>query len=78
MNSGIITKHIYLIANQLHRDIHEWLNAPSPSYNHNNACQKRTPGTGAWLMQDDRYLKWKDADERSPILWLHGRRMCLT
>ena len=76
MNPGIITKYIYPTANQLHRDISEWLKAPNPSDNHNNARQKQTPGTGAWLMQDDRYLKWKNADEGSPILWLHGRRMC--
>ena len=78
MNPGIITIYIYLTANQLHRDISEWLKAPNPSYNHNNARQKQTLGTGAWLMQDDRYLKWKHADGKCPILWLHGRRMYLT
>ena len=35
-----------------------------------------TKGTGNWLLEHDRYVKWR-ASTASTILWLHGMRKCI-
>ena len=43
---------------------------------HNVARKGWTKGTGNWLLEHDRYLKWR-ASSASTILWLHGMRKCI-
>ena len=43
---------------------------------HNVARKGWTKGTGNWLLEHDRYLKWR-ASSASTILWLHGIRKCI-
>ena len=46
--------------------------APDPSSNYIAARNRRDPGSGEWLMKDDRYKAWKQASQS--LLWLHGIR----
>ena len=47
-----------------------WLKAPDPSTNHNNARQKHHEATGQWLLQDERYVAWKK--QPNSLLWING------
>ena len=40
---------------------------------HNAAKSGKTPGTGEWILQHDRFLQWRDSDS-SNVLWLYGSR----
>ncbi|KAF9061831.1 ankyrin repeat-containing domain protein [Rhodocollybia butyracea] len=51
--------------------IRDWLNPPDPSVNLNAASEKRTPGTGQWLLSDPTYLKWKNSEIH--LLWIQGK-----
>jgi hypothetical protein len=51
---------------------HQWLSPPDPSTNHNAACKKRQPTTGAWFVEGDQFAKWKCSS--NSFLWLHGIR----
>ena len=48
----------------------EWLNAPDPSINHNNIRKKHHKGTGQWLLDDERYVAWKE--QSNSFLWING------
>lgn len=49
----------------------EWL-SPIPYMQHHVQSQRDIlPGTGQWLLEDDRLLEWQFS-ESSSILWLHG------
>ncbi|KIK69323.1 hypothetical protein GYMLUDRAFT_35400 [Collybiopsis luxurians FD-317 M1] len=50
--------------------IRKWLNAADPSNNFNSAIEKKTPGTGEWILEDETYLEWKDNGGR---LWIQGK-----
>jgi hypothetical protein len=52
--------------------IYQWLSPPDPSSNHNSACKKRQPTTGAWFIESDEFKKWKMGP--NSFLWLHGIR----
>lgn len=53
----------------------EWISHIRYEENHFFACQGRTSGTGEWLLQHEKYRKWR-ASSASMILWLHGDRKC--
>ena len=57
-------------ADQMSSDLRNWLKAPDASIDHNAACQKKHPGTGAWLTKDTRFEKW--LSEQNSLLWLNG------
>ncbi|KAJ5842111.1 hypothetical protein N7534_011941 [Penicillium rubens] len=48
----------------------EWISSIPFGKNHNNVKEKRTPGTGEWLLQTDEFATWEQSD--SPIFWLQG------
>ena len=48
----------------------KWLNAPDPSISHNNIRKKHYNGTGQWLLEDKRYITWKE--QYNSFLWING------
>lgn len=48
----------------------EWISPIPFGKNHNNVKEKRTPGTGGWLLQHEDFRKWEQ--NRSSIFWLQG------
>jgi hypothetical protein len=61
-------------ARQISRDVQDWLKAPDASINHNEACAKKHPGTGTWLVKSDTYTRWLRG--RNSFLWLQGFAGC--
>ena len=51
-----------------------WLSPPDPWTNHQSARQRYEPQTGLWLLQSEKYVKWKAGDRRH--LWLYGKAGC--
>ncbi|KIK49912.1 hypothetical protein GYMLUDRAFT_253440 [Collybiopsis luxurians FD-317 M1] len=50
--------------------IQKWLNAPNCATNFQTADDKRTEGTGQWILDHSEYKKWK----QSPgLLWIQGK-----
>lgn len=61
-------------ADQVCSTIRDWLKAPDASVEHNNACKKRHPGTGLWLVNSTHFTSWlENADS---CLWLNGFAGC--
>lgn len=50
-----------------------WVSSILYEEDHYFASEGRTTGTGEWLLQDERYRKWRTSNA-SEILWLHGDR----
>ena len=48
----------------------EWISPIPFGKNHNNVKEKRTPGTGGWLLQHEDFSKWEQSN--SSIFWLQG------
>ncbi|KAJ5813170.1 hypothetical protein N7447_010193 [Penicillium robsamsonii] len=48
----------------------EWISPIPFGKNHNNVKEKRTPGTGEWLLQHEDFTNWEQTD--SSIFWLQG------
>ncbi len=62
---------LYLIkTNQTSSNLRDWLKAPDATIDHNNACLKKYPGTGLWLVKDPRFTRW--LTEENSTLWLNG------
>ena len=61
-------------ANQISSTIRDWLRAPDVTDNHNAACAKRCPGTGAWLVNGPVFATWLKQD--NSFLWLKGFAGC--
>jgi ankyrin repeat domain-containing protein 50 len=59
---------------QVSNRIREWLRAPDATESHNQACAKRHPGTGLWLVKSPKFANWLDADKS--FLWLNGFAGC--
>ena len=55
---------------QISSTIRDWLKAPDVTINHNAACAKRHPRTGAWLLKDSAFTTW--LTEENSFLWLYG------
>lgn len=56
--------------NQISADIRDWLRAPDATTDYNAACEKKHPGTGAWLVKSSVFTTWLMAD--NAFLWLNG------
>ena len=59
-----------LRTSQISSNLRDWLSAPDPFSDHNAVLAKRHPGTGMWLVKNDKFLKW--LTEGSSTLWLNG------
>ncbi|KAF9064325.1 ankyrin repeat-containing domain protein [Rhodocollybia butyracea] len=51
--------------------IRNWLKAPDPSTNFVAACDKKTDGTGDWILSHSEYVKWHQG--KHGILWIQGK-----
>ncbi|MBK5652918.1 MAG: NACHT domain-containing protein, partial [Rhizobium sp.] len=54
--------------------IRQWLSAPDPSTNYQDALKLRQADTGLWFLESDAYTRWKTS-ATSP-LWLYGIPGC--
>ncbi|KAF9875475.1 hypothetical protein CkaCkLH20_06856 [Colletotrichum karsti] len=57
-------------AGQINRDIRGWLKAPDATIDFNSARKKSHPGTGLWLVNDDRFSTW--LEDPNSFLWING------
>ncbi|KAG8533928.1 uncharacterized protein KY384_001669 [Bacidia gigantensis] len=70
-NVAEVTNLLELVrCDQVSKNLQDWLNAPDAAVNHNAAGLKRNPGSGAWLLNDDRFLKWSRGELH--LLWING------
>jgi hypothetical protein len=65
-----IGAHVDFIIDPAIQECIKWVNAPDPSVNYNAAYERMTDGTGLWLLQDQRLMKWKS---NGGLLWLQGK-----
>lgn len=56
--------------NQHEQEIQDWLSAPDPSGNYENALEKRHKGTGLWFTGGQPFAGWRK--QSKAFLWLHG------
>lgn len=56
------------------RKMADWLSPPDPWINHASARQRHEAGTGAWLLQCDQYIRWKNGS--LPHIWMYGKAGC--
>ena len=59
--------------NERRRKILEWLSPNSFEEIHESNFGKRFQGTGQWLLDDSRFISWRDKAQ-SALLWCHGAR----
>lgn len=58
-------------ATQISSTIRDWLKAPDPTLDYNEACKKnKLQDAGLWLIQDPDFSDW--LSEENSFLWLHG------
>ncbi|KAI0023788.1 ankyrin repeat-containing protein [Xylariomycetidae sp. FL0641] len=57
-------------SSQRSSDLQNWLKAPDATINFNEACKKKHPGTGLWLVQGSAFRTWLDSPQS--FLWLRG------
>ncbi|KAE9389011.1 hypothetical protein BT96DRAFT_414255 [Gymnopus androsaceus JB14] len=50
--------------------IQNWLNAPNCFFNYTSAVNKKTAGTGTWIMNHPKYIRWKCSPS---LLWIQGK-----
>ncbi|KAE9391239.1 hypothetical protein BT96DRAFT_945541 [Gymnopus androsaceus JB14] len=50
--------------------IRDWLKAPDCSTNFNTAANKKTAGTGTWIIKHQKYIEWKN---NGGLLWIQGK-----
>ncbi|KAE9393267.1 hypothetical protein BT96DRAFT_924124 [Gymnopus androsaceus JB14] len=66
---GNITNY-HVMSNDTETKIHDWLKAPDCSVNFQTAVDKKTGGTGQWIVDHYEYKNWK---ESSTVLWIQGK-----
>ena len=66
-----IVSHIDIV-DVIAEKIYQWLSAPDPSTNHNDAQKKKQSATGEWFTQSTEFADWKK--QPNSFLWLHGIR----
>ncbi|KAF8542732.1 hypothetical protein BDD12DRAFT_875826 [Trichophaea hybrida] len=54
--------------------IYNWLSAPDPSLNQNQARKRRYSKTGTWFIESEWFVNWKANPDS--LLWLHGIPGC--
>ena len=55
---------------QISSNLRDWLKAPDATINHNAACAKKHPGTGAWLVNGAEFSTW--LKEENSFMWVNG------
>jgi hypothetical protein len=59
---------------QISSVIRDWLRAPDAITNYNEACAKRHPATGLWLVRSPTFEAW--LEKENSFLWLNGFAGC--
>lgn len=54
------------------RKLHKWLGAPDTSINYITALNKKTPGTGSWILNHPIYIEWRMKGQAC-TLWIQGK-----
>ncbi|KAE9397589.1 hypothetical protein BT96DRAFT_940844 [Gymnopus androsaceus JB14] len=70
VNGGMFVNNYHIMSNDTEAKIRDWLKAPDCSVNFQTAVDKKTHGTGQWIMDHLEYQKWK---ESSTVLWIQGK-----
>lgn len=60
-------------AYEMRRNILRWLSPDDFEETHDRHFKKRFGNTGQWLLDDPRFVDWRDKTQSS-ILWCHGAR----
>ncbi|KIK62201.1 hypothetical protein GYMLUDRAFT_553018 [Collybiopsis luxurians FD-317 M1] len=66
----VINSKFIVISNNEKEKIQKWLNAPDCTINFQVADDKRTEGTGQWILNHPEYIKWKQSPS---VLWIQGK-----
>ncbi|KAF9063248.1 hypothetical protein BDP27DRAFT_1427055 [Rhodocollybia butyracea] len=69
ITNNITNNHI---SSDMKIKIYNWLGAPDFSVNFVRAADKKTDGTGQWILEHSMYKNWKQT-EASNILWIQGK-----
>ncbi|KIK51048.1 hypothetical protein GYMLUDRAFT_252394 [Collybiopsis luxurians FD-317 M1] len=59
-----------VVSNDEREKIQKWLNAPDCATNFQTADDKRTEGTGQWILDHPEYNEWKQSPS---LLWIQGK-----
>lgn len=59
--------------NETHQQILSWLSPDDFEETHEDYYRKRSRKTGQWLLDDPRFIDWRDQTQSS-LLWCHGAR----
>ncbi|KAE9391027.1 hypothetical protein BT96DRAFT_980020 [Gymnopus androsaceus JB14] len=60
-----------VMSNDEEQKIKDWLKAPKCGSNYTSAFNKKTAGTGAWILKHQEYIKWNSS--LSSLLWIQGK-----
>ncbi|KAE9395972.1 hypothetical protein BT96DRAFT_942010 [Gymnopus androsaceus JB14] len=52
------------------QEIKDWLEAPDCFTNFNTAANKKTAGTGMWILEHPKYIEWNN---NGGLLWIQGK-----
>ncbi|KAE9386628.1 hypothetical protein BT96DRAFT_514606 [Gymnopus androsaceus JB14] len=75
INGGIFinaqdSSKVTIIAHDQVKKIRDWLKAPNCSINYDTAANKKTAGTGSWIIEHPKYIEW---DNNGGLLWIQGK-----
>lgn len=59
-------------SNKDRRAVRRWLSATSPYKRYEDVLRQRHPNTGAWMLENDAYLTWRDGHTSASCLWVQG------
>ncbi|GAW00944.1 hypothetical protein LENED_002506 [Lentinula edodes] len=62
----------YTLTTDEERKLHKWLGAPDTSINYITALNKKTPGTGSWILNHPIYIEWRMKGQAC-TLWIQGK-----
>ncbi|KIK62150.1 hypothetical protein GYMLUDRAFT_552381 [Collybiopsis luxurians FD-317 M1] len=66
----VINSKFIVVSNDEKEKIQTWLNAPDCNINFQIADDKRTEGTGQWILNHPEYIKWKQGPS---VLCIQGK-----
>ncbi|KZP07449.1 hypothetical protein FIBSPDRAFT_998150, partial [Athelia psychrophila] len=55
-------------------EVYRWLSAPDSSSNYHTAREEHHSGTGAWFIEGESFVKWKETPDSA--LWVYGTLGC--
>ena len=55
------------------REGFKWLGSLDHSVEYDRNAKLHTAGTSEWILQNDQYVRWIQADTKTALLWIYGR-----